>query len=145
MAQIYTSKVYNVIYISGNTLDKRNTDFQEEEEPGRKETIFLSPLAITALSLYLVISLLASITQCVESACMHAACMESDRVFRLFLGVPKHQSLSISSISIRLGWSRVRDGQKGTAIAMKDVWDGDWLDPGHGDTDRRQVVTLVMD
>ena len=78
IAQIYTSKVYNVIYISGNTLDKRNTDFQEEEEPGRKETIFFSPLSITALSRYLVISPLASMTRCVESACMHAACMESD-------------------------------------------------------------------
>ena len=76
---------------------------------------------------------------------MHEACMESDRVFSLFLGVPKHHSLFISSISIRLGWSRVRDGRAGSAIAGKDVWDGDWLDPGHSDTGRRQVVTLVMD
>ena len=67
IAQIYTSKVYNVIYISGNTLDKRNTDFQEEEEPGRKKTIFFSPLSITALSRYLVISPLASWSQ---HACM---------------------------------------------------------------------------
>ena len=50
IAQIYTSKVYNVIYISGNTLDKRNTDFQEEEEPGRKKTIIFFPLSITTLS-----------------------------------------------------------------------------------------------
>ena len=63
----------------------------------------------------------------------------------MFLGVPKHQSLFISSISIRLGWSRVRDGRAGSAIAGKDVWDGDWLDPGHSDKGRRQVVTLVMD
>ena len=63
----------------------------------------------------------------------------------MFLGVSKHHSLFISSMSIRLGWSRVRDGRAGSAIAGKDVWDGDWLDPGHGDTDRREGVTLVMD
>ena len=37
-------------------------------------------------------------------------------------------------------------GAAASAIAVKDVWDGDWLDPGHSDTDRRQVVdTLVVD
>ena len=110
IAQIYTSKVYNVIYISGNTLDKRNTDFQEEEEPGRKETIFFSPLSITALSRYLVISPLASIMQCVESACMHTACMESYRVF-LFVPwcpqTPKSQSAS--------GWAGAGSGMGGQA------------------------------
>ena len=108
IAQIYTSKVYNVIYISGNTLDKRNTDFQEEEQTrkqGNHLLSSLSSLSITALSLYLVISPLASIT------CCNLLGMESDRVFSLFLGVPKHQSLLISSISIGLGWSRVQDGR----------------------------------
>ena len=57
---------------------------------------------------------------------MHPFSAWSQIVFSLFLSVPINQSLLISSISFGWagGWSRVRDGQRGSAMAVKDVSDG---------------------